>query len=139
MTEICFCIKLFRSLQYSFFKNILSQTTRRFGKFRKDFNWIKQNSDRKSPPSNPYFDPWSMFSYFHICSFISAKCSVLPRLSWWISSEVMYVLLWSNVFYLRLLWCKSLFQVVTKCANNYHLLINMFPLQTPTNKIPVCE
>ena len=28
----------------------------------------------------------------------------------------------SCVFYLHLLWCKSLFQVVTECTNNYHFL-----------------
>ena len=38
----------------------------------------------------------------------------------------------SNVFYLRLLWRKSLFEVVTKGANNYRFLKFMFPLQTFT-------
>ena len=28
-----------------------------FCKFRKDFNWAKQKSDQKSPPSSPYFVP----------------------------------------------------------------------------------
>ena len=37
-----------------------------------------------------------------------------------------------NVFCLRLLWRKSLFQVVTKGANNYHFLKIMFLLQTLT-------
>ena len=43
----------------------------------------------------------------------------------------------SNVFCLRLLW--SLFQVVTKCSNNYCFLKNMSPLQTLTNKTPACK
>ena len=34
-----------------FAKHILSQTTRHFGKFRKDFNRMKQKSDQKLPPS----------------------------------------------------------------------------------------
>ena len=46
----------------------------------------------------------------------------------------------SNLFYLRLLWCKSLFQVVTKCVNNYrffflfyrHLLIKATALMRQT-------
>ena len=37
----------------------------------------------------------------------------------------------SNFFYLHLLWCKSLFQVFTKCANNYHFLKIMFPFRDP--------
>ena len=37
-------------------QNILSQTTRCFGKFRKDFKRTKQKSDQVSPPSGPYFD-----------------------------------------------------------------------------------
>ena len=37
-----------------------------------------------------------------------------------------------NVFCLRLLWRKSLFQVVTKGANNYRFLKIMFLLQTLT-------
>ena len=40
----------------------------------------------------------------------------------------------SNVFYLHLLWHESLFQVVTKCANNYCFFKNMFSLQTLTNR-----
>ena len=43
----------------------------------------------------------------------------------------------SNVFCPRLLW--SLFQVVTKCPNNYCFLKNMPPLQTLTNKTPACK
>ena len=39
----------------------------------------------------------------------------------------------SNVFYLHLLWHKSLFQVVTKCPNNNGFLKIMFPLQTITH------
>ena len=42
----------------------------------------------------------------------------------------------SNVFYLRLLLCKSLFQVATKC---YSFLKNMFPLQKLTKITPVCK
>ena len=40
----------------------------------------------------------------------------------------------SNVFYLHLLSCKSLFQVVTKCVVflNYRFFKIMFPLQTLT-------
>ena len=34
---------------------------------------------------------------------------------------------------------KSLFQVVTKCANNYWFFKNIFPLPTLTNKTPVCK
>ena len=47
-------------------KIFFSQTTGRFGKFRKDFNWTKQKSDWKSPPSGPYFDPCSVASKQYI-------------------------------------------------------------------------
>ena len=36
----------------------------------------------------------------------------------------------SNVFYLRLLWRKSLFQVATKCVNNYRFF-NYVPFTDP--------
>ena len=45
----------------------------------------------------------------------------------------------SNVFYLHLLWHKSLFQLATRCANTYRVFKNMFHLQTLTNKTPVCK
>ena len=32
-----------------------------------------------------------------------------------------------------------MFQIVTKSANNHCFLKNMFPLQTLTNKTPVCK
>ena len=34
----------------------------------------------------------------------------------------------SNLFYLRLLWCKSLFQVVTKYVNNYRFFLKLCSL-----------
>ena len=85
--------------------------------------------------------PW-MIDVLFSCSFLhygQTPKKVLQPLSWWISSEVMYSSHWvdefhprsciyywvktSNVFYLRLLWRKSLFQVVTKSANSYRVLI----------------
>ena len=87
------------------------------------------------------FLQWLVFSYFFICSFITDKhpekfCTHCvgkfhPR-SWCI-----IVVKSSNVFYLRFLWRKSLFQIVTKCANNYRFLKNMFPLQNLINKNPL--
>ena len=68
------------------------------------------------------FLEWLMFSYFLIRSFITAK---RPKkfCSHWVgefypSSCMYYRVKTSKVFYLCLLWCKSLLQIVTKCANN---------------------
>ena len=39
----------------------------------------------------------------------------------------------------RVKWGKSIFQVVTKCANNHRFLKGMFALQILTNKTPACK
>ena len=66
------------------------------------------------------FLEWLMFSYFLICSFITAKCQK-KFFSHWVGEFYPRLCLYyqvkrSNVFYLHLLW--SYFQVVTKCPNN---------------------
>ena len=67
------------------------------------------------------------------------KNSAAIELVNFIRGRVYYRLKTSNVFCLGLLWGKNLFQVVTKCANNYHFLKNMSPLQTLTSKTPACK
>ena len=84
-----------------------------------------------------------MFSYFLIRSFITAKrpkhfCSngigeFYPNLCKY------YRVKTSNVFSRGLLWRKSLFQVVTKCTNNYRSFFKYVPLQTLANKTPACK
>ena len=79
-----------------------------------------------------------LFSYF-FPRFGQMSKNVLQPLNFIQGHVCITVVKTSNVFYLHLLWHKSLFQVVTKCANNYQFFKNMFPLQTLTNKTPVCK
>ena len=72
-----------------------------------------------------------VFSYFLIRSFLlygktPGKVRQLLLVNFIRGHVCITVVKMSNLFYLRLLWCKSLFQVVTKCVNNYRF----FFLQT---------
>ena len=83
-------------------------------------------------PSFQYsLNDWGLFSYSFLLYGQTSK-KVLQPLIWWISSRscIYYWVKMSNVFYLRLLWCKKFFQVATKCANSYRFLKHMSPLQT---------
>ena len=78
--------------------------------------------------------PWMivfLFSY----SFLHYGQTSKKVLQHWVGgfyprSCIYYRVKISNVFYLGFLWRKSLFQVVTKCANNYRFL-KMCPLYRP--------
>ena len=76
-----------------------------------------------------------LFSYSFIPSLLqyTRKSSAAILLVNFIGAHVrITVVKMSNVFYLRLSWRKSLFQVVTKGTNNYRFLKIIFPLQTLT-------
>ena len=76
-----------------------------------------------------------MFSYFLIRSFLlygktPGKVRQLLLVNFIRGHVCITVVKMSNLFYLRLVWCKSLFQVVTKCVNNYRFF-NYVPFTDP--------
>ena len=72
----------------------------------------------------PWMDDVFLFSYLFLHYGQTPKNAAIELVYFIWGHVCITAVKTSNVFYLHLLWCTSLFQIVKKCAKNYHFLKN---------------